>query len=445
MEIHLVDLLDIKKKIWVRLEKNFREFLFQKALMKSKSLRQLSKIINRELGLKSESTIYNWYNGERKNRDCTKIISHGIPLYVLNFLSNFTNISMNEIEKHIDFIKGDKAANRVFNPKFPIPLSEATASVISHTLHDGYLEPKKLRVVYSNKEKENLEHFKESVIKMFNASKVEFGEILDSDGVTRIGAPNIIGCVLVCFGLQAGNKVKNDIRVPQVLLECKDENTVSAFIGTLVADEGYIAILSKQIGGYIGIKLSGLNKDKPSRLLIHDNFLFNILGISTTKPSLDREKVTKTGERRYEWHFEVSGQRNLLNFYEKVKIPLNRKQNLLEIIIQSYKYFQDRVLIKKDIRIELFNKTIKKFGTIKSLSEFLTFLLNRNISEASINDWRKGRYHCPIDVIVCLAKINNLSLDHILKEVKTYKQFYRSIPSKLTNLQNIFLEFWEQI
>ena len=431
MEVYLEDLLKLKKKIWVRLENEFRKELINKTIKKVGSLYQLSKLLKKELGIKSNSTIYHWYKGKRGNRDCTKIISHGIPLHVLKFLSDYVQIPMSEIEKYIDFIKGDGPANKIFNPKFPIPLNEATASVISHTLHDGYLEPKKLRVVYSNKEKENLEHFKESVIKMFNASEVEFGEILDSDGVTRIGAPNIVGCVLVCFGLRPGNKVKNDVEVPKILLECKNEKIIGAFLGSLIADESSVIIQPIQVGGYVKIQLNGLHKDRSSRLLIHDSILFNNLGILTTKLNLDGEKLTKNGENRYRWYFNIGCQRNLINLQRKVKIPLNRKQDLLDQAISSYKKLQDAILIKDNLRLSLFECSVKKFNNSQiNLSKFLSSILNRNISEASIRDWRKGRYHCPVDVLVCLAMISRVDLEYLLKNVVTYKTTKNDEPIK---------------
>lgn len=440
MKIHLEDLLKAEKKIWVRLEDKFREDLFNKAIKETKSLCGLSKLLNREFGIKCNSTIYSWYKGKRPNKDNTKTIDHGTPLRILKFIASLAKTPMTEIEKHIDFIKGDGPANRVLNPKFPITLDEATASVISHTLHDGYLEPKKLGVVYSNKEKENLEHFKQSVVKMFNASKVEFGEI-ESKGGIRVDAPNIVGCVLVCFGLQPGNKLKNDATVPEALLNCRKEIVITSYLGVVIADDGCVVKQSKQVGGYVSVQLNGLHQYKPSNLLVHDKIMFDKLGIHASKPRLGGEKETKKGEKRYKWYFRIMGQRNLLNL-QKMGIPLTRKQQLLNQIVNSYTYFQDAILLENKFRMKLFANVIEKFGAIVNLNQFLTRVLKRNISEGSIHDWRKGRYHCPVDVVICLVKLCDISSVNVAKNIKSYKPY--RISKTLEEIdQNLLSEFWK--
>jgi len=429
MELHLEDLLKVKKKTWVRLEDKIRIELFEKVLKKTRSLRKFAKLLKKELNIKGAySNIYKWYKGKRPNKDNTKVISHGIPLHVLKFLSNFTGVSMSEIEKHVDFIKGDGPANKVFNPKFPIVLNEATASVISHTLHDGYLEPGKLRVVYSNKEKENLEHFKESVIKMFNASKVEFGEILDLDGVTRIDVPNIVGYVLFCFSLKPGNKIENDTKIPYAILNAENIDVISAFLGVLIGDEGNVQP-NRNCGGEIHIGLNGAKENKPPSLLVGDHSLFNKIGVSSNNIHLQKKIITKKGKIHYRWYFLISGQRNLITLAENVRIPTARKQQDLENILSSYEKLYDSILLNDKFRLELFNKVLQKINNSTfELSSLLCNTFSWNVSEASINDWKKGRYHCPIEVVVVLMKMINLSLNKLLKNVSTYKPLKNSRP-----------------
>lgn len=418
-EIHLKDLLKIPKRTWVKLEDKFRKELFTRACLAcGETFYGFAKKMHKMLGV-SNGEVYAWYKGERLNKDCTRKIEHGIQLNNLVHIAKIANIEMEEIEKHIKFIKGDGPAGKIFNPKFPIKLNKAVASVIGHTLHDGYLEPGKLRVVYSNKDSDNLKHFKENVIRMFDTKKIEFGEIKSKGGI-RIDVPNIAGYVLVLFGLQPGDKLKNDAGIPKCLLECGDLEIVSDFIESTIADEMSVVNHKYQVGGNINMSLSSL-KNKPSQLLLDDIIIFKKLGIRPTRPRLALVKTIKNGQARYRWEFYICGQRNLSVINSLITIPIKRKQKILLNTLKSYTKLYDAILLDKQFRINLFNEAISKYETIMELSNFLTNRLQFNISEGSMHDWRKGRYHCPISVIFELARMCNRSINDLIKDTVTYK------------------------
>ncbi len=415
--IHLEDLLKINKRTWVKLEDKFRKELIKKAC-NGKSLYTFSKRMHQFVGLR-QNEVYAWYNGERLNNTATKKIEHGMPLNNLVYLAKLANIEMEEVEKHTEFIKGDSRAGKIFRPKFPIKLNKAVSAAIGHILHDGYLAQGRLRVVYANKEADNLEHFKRNVTKMFNASKIEFGEI-ESKGGIRIDVPNIAGYIFVLFGLQPGDKLKNDTGVPQCLLKSQNTEIIGGFIESTIADEMCVRNHKKQVGGNIGIILNSI-KNEPPKLLLDDMVMFKKLGTKPTKPRLERIKRTKQGENRYSWRFFICGQRNLSKLASLIKIPTKRKQEALIEAVESYARPTDAILLNENLRVKLFNKALLEHKTMTKLSKFLTIKLHFNISECSLNEWKKGRYHCPVSVVLKLANICNYPLKDIIENTLTCK------------------------
>jgi hypothetical protein len=253
------------------------------------------------------------------------------PLDVVVALSemlggNNEKLGLREIEKHVLFLKGQGNSYRVWSPRFPISLGHPhTAAVIGHVLHDGYLEKQRLRVIYCNKEPENLLRYKRSIKGMLGAQKVEFAEIKDKDGTARLSCPNIVGYLLVLLGVQPGNKLKINAAPPPSLVNCK-KGALEGYLRALSTDEASVRPANNGSGGCIKVELASRSPTKPSKLIRVDWEIFRKAGISSGPIHLSTVRLTKRGEISARWLFIITGRKNFEIFKEKVGFVSTRKK-----------------------------------------------------------------------------------------------------------------------
>jgi hypothetical protein len=176
--------------------------------------------------------------------------------------------------------------------------------------------------VYCNEDPENINHFTKSVQKMLGTTKVEFGVTKNKDGLIRVACPTVVGRILLLFGLQPGNKVKNDVVPPNALLYCKEE-TIRAYLRALATDEASIRPYA------IRVKLASRSLVEPSKLLGFNWKLFKKIGIQPRQIRLTDKRTTRQGDVHAHWQFLICGKENLWAFREKVGFISRQRETCL--------------------------------------------------------------------------------------------------------------------
>jgi hypothetical protein len=432
-EIHLEDLLKLRKQTRIALVEEYRSQLFESARDAKGGWEALSRYLTRVLGRKiSGASLGKWRMGRRHIKNKNTWIDAPAPLDVVVALSEMLGegnekFSTREIEKHVLFLKGQGKSYRVSRPTFPISLANSyTAAVIGHVLHDGHLEKQRLRVVYCNKDLENLLHYKRSIKGMLGAQKVEFGEINDKEGTTRLSCPNIVGYFLVLFGVRPGNKLETGVAPPCSLIKCERE-VLAAYLRALSTDEASIRPASSGSGGCIKIELASRNPAEPPELIRADWEIFRKIRINPGPIHLTKIRLTKHGEISASWLFIITGRKNFEIFKEKVGFVSTRKRNKLDEILKRYRYPTDYVLLKGNFRTKLFQDAIKCSGGIQNYCTWLKHKLSRKVTLASVHDWANGRFPSPLDAIVATVELlkgrlgTKLSLKDVYSNIIQYK------------------------
>ena len=410
-EIHLKDLLKLNKQTRVTLVEEFRCRLFRLAKEAKGGWEALSRYLTRILGRNiSGASLGKWEAGKRHIKSRNTWIDAPAPLDVVVTLSEMLGkdnekLCSRETEKHVLFLKGQGNSYRVWYPRFPISLRNPhTATVIGHVLHDGHLEKQRLRVVYCNKEPENLLHYKRSIEGMLGAQKVEFAEINDKDGTVRLSCPNVVGYFLVLLGIRPGNKLKTNAAPPPGLMRCEKE-TLEGYLRALSTDEASIRPASNGSGGCIKIELASRNPTEPSKLICVDWEIFRKIGIKPGPIHLSTIRLTKHGEISARWLFIITGRKNFEIFKEKIGFVSTRKKDKLDWILKRYRYPADYVSLEENFRTRLFQNAIKFFEGIHNYCAWLEHRLDRKITPTSIHDWINGRFPSPLDVIAATVEL----------------------------------------
>lgn len=407
-QIHLQDLLQLKKQVRVLLADRCRKQLFEEARNTEGSWealsRHLSQILNRNI---SGWSLAQWKKGNRYLKYRKTRIDTPAPLDVITSLSERlskrnSKYSLRKIEREIIFLKGQGDTYRVWHPSLPISLENPyTGAVIGHVLHDGHFEKQRLRVVYSNSELENLLHYKKSIQGMLGTKNVGFGEIRGKDGTVRVSCPNIVGYLLSLFGLRPGNKLKVDPSPPE--LSDYSKTVIRSYLQALSDDDASPNPASCGSGGCIKIELASRDPAKPSRLIKADRRFFRKIGINPGPIHLSKIRHTKRGEVSARWLFIISGRNNLELFQRKVGFITECKREKLRKILEHYRYSSHYVLLQEDFRVKLFQKAIEIMGGIDSYCSWLESELGRKVSLSSVRDWMCGRYSTPLKVIAATS------------------------------------------
>jgi len=433
-EIHLEDFLKLNKQTRVALTEEFRSQLFGLAREAKGGWEALSRYLTRVLGRNiSGASLGKWEAGKRYIKRRNMWIDTPAPLDVVVALSemlgkNNEKHCLREIEKHVLFLKGQGNSYRVWLPHFPISLGNLhTAATIGHVLHDGHLEKQRLRVVYCNKEPENLLHYKRSIKNMFSAQKVEFAEVNDKDGTIRVSCPNIVGYFLVLLGIQPGNKLKTNATPPSSLVNCEKE-ALGGYLRALSTDEASVKPASNGSGGCIKVELASRSLTEPSKLIRADWEIFRKIGISPGSIHLSTARLTKRGEISARWLFIITGRKNFEIFKEKIGFVSMRKKDKLDWILKRYRYPTDYVLLEENFRIKLFQNAIECFKGIHNYCVWLGHKLGRKVTPTSIYDWANGRFPSPLDAIAATVELlgEKLGVKSSLAEVYTNIVKYKS-------------------
>jgi len=395
----------------VLLEHKYRVQFFDSARKIIGDWDSLSRCVNGVLGSKiSGWNLSIWRKGKQYSRYKGMWVDAPAPLEVIATLSETLvkhdkKFSFGEIEKHVLFLQSHGNSTPIWHPRFPISLRNPhTAAVIGHVLHDGHLEKRNLRVVYCNKERENISHFKRSVEVMLG-TKIKFGEVSDKDGNIVVYCPNILGYFLVLFGLQPGNKVENNVAPPLGLMKCQ-ESLLRSYLRALATDEASPHLVS-DFGGRIWVGLASRSRTKPSKLIKADWEMFRRIGIKAGPIRLARVRLTKHGEVSAQWFFVIWGRKNFEIFKRKIGFVSKRKRDILDKILNRYRFSTDYVMFQENFRKELFQHAIDYVGGVDNYCLWLASKFGRRIRPATVYDWISGRHSLPLEVAIATMELLN--------------------------------------
>jgi len=314
----LIGLKDLPDNFRVGLEEDFREELFRKSIEKIGEVKELAKILKC-----CENTILNLRKG-----------ASFIKASILKELSKITQTSFEKIELHINELKTRNKKRRI-KVKFPIYASKELASLVGHCIGDGSLTNRQFS--YFNTCKQLVDEVKNEVNIAFSTNIIptEF----EKDRGLEIEFPTSIARLLLLAGAPIGNKLLNEIRVPNWIIEGSKEIKV-AFIKALFDDEGWIKIKwnrrSKNTQRLIGINMA----KKETLLKGHERFLEDgrkLLMEFKIKPS----KISNMGKTKngISLGFTISNFQNLENYFKTINFSHPSKEQKLLKSLTSYKNF----------------------------------------------------------------------------------------------------------
>lgn len=261
--------------------------------------------------------------------------------------------SLKTFEQNIKSLSS-KAGHKILDPKLPFNFNtKEGVRIIASVLHDGSLT-KTFHFDYTNIKRTLITRLKKAV-------KFVIGDIAPNENVIPnnsinplicIRYPNIVGYILYTLGIKPGDKVTNDINVPEFIFKLP-ENLISEFLGQSIAEDGSFHFNMKNRARSMSIAyakdIAGLDEERKRKIesfesvpkIIHDiTKLFETLGIEINGPYFMKENLSKrSGKLRYthSWFVSIDNKENLEKLYKKVKIPLKYKQDKLREIINSYK------------------------------------------------------------------------------------------------------------
>lgn len=246
--IHVWDLpID---KVYIKFNRDFSNFFFNKAHKNFKSWNALGNYLNIRRG--DTLIARNW-------RNCLS----SYPLSTILKLSKFINVSYDEIERNIVEIKSKSKLNKrggstgksILNPKLPLKINKNFIEILGHIYGDGCIVNKNphkgIALKYTNSEKELIKQFMLKISDVFGEIKPNI-QIRNGEGYRRnnflLQYPTIISLFIQSVH---DFKSKDDKEIPSFIFKLNSEKKC-VFLRALYDDEGTVSISDKSIT--IGVK-----------------------------------------------------------------------------------------------------------------------------------------------------------------------------------------------
>lgn len=299
MKIDILNTIE-KERYYCIITDKFRRYLISR-LDKSKILKKVN--ISRQT---LERILY------KKN--------YWINIKTLFILCRIAGVQEQLIKKDITTIK---TKNSLPIQKLEIETSEEICRVIGHLLSDGGIhiieKSGKYRAFYVNNEKELLKCFMKDIKTIFGDIEIYFRKReIRGDEIwlsTTIGL--LLYKILEC---------KLD-RIPEFIFKM-NERCISSCLQAIYDDEGYL-YPNKHM-----IVLSFVNKE----LLSDAKRLLELIGIKGNPihvhQSKNRSKISKNRSKMF--YFNITGRKNILNFYKKINFIHPVKREKLKLLISKY-------------------------------------------------------------------------------------------------------------
>lgn len=309
MKVHLKDFPG--DEVYVYLEDRFRHEFFQRFLDKFKTKQQAADTI----GLREGYSITRYKRGLRS-----------CPLFVIEKISRIIREKLENVEKHILWIKRGKnkkvgSSRSIHYPKFPIVLDKNLATVLGHITGDGCVHIKNNTgcpvLSYSNNDIILIEKFKKALDC--------FGRVGYKEVTNTIYVPSIVGMIILKFGCKSSSLTAE---VPEIIMNAKE--TIKAnFLRALFEDDGYVS-------------LNLTDTNKPMRLIGMCCGSQKLIDqIKDILLSMGIHVHTGT-QNNYPYLF-MSDRKAMIKFKEKIGFTDGYyKQILLDKLVMSYKKFQNK-------------------------------------------------------------------------------------------------------
>ena len=302
-----INLEDLPDKVYVKLEKEFRERFFLELIECVGGKLLLAKM----LGFKKSDSITVY---QKAKYWCPLSLIKEISFILCKGRSWF-----NEIEKHIIEIRyGYRRAKGIKNPQFSFVLSNELGCLIGHLLGDGGIGMGSSVYVpfYTNNSLTLLEEFKICLTLFGHVPCVRFKH----HNAGHIVFPSILGVFLFQI---FGNFIKQEKIVPNVVLN-SDKSCKLAFLRALFDDEGCVNISSYTIQ----IRMSS------KHIMENIKKMLEGFDIKTGRMMVETPSFTK---RKIQYRFLISGRQNLEKFHSLIGFSHTDKEKKLQILFSNYK------------------------------------------------------------------------------------------------------------
>jgi len=260
------------KNIYACPEEKFHKILWIKLIRKYKTIKTVSYKFHLSL-----RQLYKWK--ENKNN---------YPLKSLMKLSE--DVGQKTIIKYIKTIKNSGV---IINPKFDFIDNLELVEFLSHLLHDGGID-KQFRLHYTTHSKKLADRFNFLVNKCFGNTKPYIKK--EKNKVTFYYTSVLGYIVNDVFGILKGSKVKNDVRIPKLVMNTNYKNKWRYLITAYVCD----GIKSKA-----AIISSSRSIEKPSNLLKNLYTICNDIGLKSVVIKKSHEYSLKDGSRHCGWILRI--------------------------------------------------------------------------------------------------------------------------------------------
>jgi len=248
--------------------------------------------------------------------------------------NNFEEFSLEYLETKLTSIKTKWIGKNIFRPKFPMNFNNVEgARLISGILFDGGLSSD-LRPFYTNNEEFLIDNLITSVKEI--VGNIEFNKRKNRNNL-QVDFPKILGLIFINgLGILPGSKLFNNPSLPQFILN--NPKLYSTFLQQAFDDEATVNV-GLPNGGSKAIQLQQYNSQNgiPVRLTqlkrMIERFEINLSGPYGPTQIYN----TKKGYTSYGFMIQITNQPDIRKFSETIGFSLPRKQQELELLLNSYK------------------------------------------------------------------------------------------------------------
>jgi len=331
-----IDLFDLPGNVKIELRGDFRKKIFRFAQDKSKTLLNLSKILNIDY-----YTLLNFKHGR-----------NFLPLEFLKGFAEYLEIDIDLFRKNYIAIHTKRGGKIKLN--FPITIDKDFCWIIGFIIADGHISKSLSGLIISNND-ETLIKLSEDIIRNTFMDCKRFMKVSRN----KIRPKNILleinsMILATIFSLFIKNGQKFDVAEAPKFIFNSDKEMICYFLRGIFDGDGYVKFNRKKYSRCIGIRVS-------SHKLIDDiTKLLNILNIKSLKYDI---------KDRHEFCLQISDYQNIKKFYELVNFNQKNRRKLLNDVLLSYKQIQKPDGMSEKIALEIV-KNIEPCTALEFINEY---------------------------------------------------------------------------
>jgi len=225
-----------KDKVYVLLDKEYRELLFRKSIKKlnCKNYFELALFINKISKNKfNGGDIKYWIEGKRLDKRTGKIHNKLMPLWLVLRLIKLLDINLNNLDNNIVLYRSGSSGLIIDKPKLPIEITPELISIIFHMFGDGAAG--NFTPSYTQKNKNQFDNF---IKKLENCFGKFQKSIYFTQGKYQVKFPKVIIDILSDF-YSIDSFKSHESKIPKLIFE-EDKESKLAGIVSFIVDEGYV-------------------------------------------------------------------------------------------------------------------------------------------------------------------------------------------------------------